>query len=129
MDHINDTTFQVSVKGLFFKDGKILMTLDDGLWEIPGGRIQVGENLLEGLKREILEETGLHCQILDNRPLIVYPGIDPIGRGRLMIFYKINLDSLDFIPSTECQDIKFYSKEEMKELKLPPQLKQLADFL
>ena len=30
-----------------------------GHWSIPGGLLELGESLLEGVKREILEETGL----------------------------------------------------------------------
>ncbi|MBL8030583.1 MAG: NUDIX domain-containing protein [Candidatus Doudnabacteria bacterium] len=29
------------------------------VWDIPGGRIEAGVSLLENLKREVLEETGL----------------------------------------------------------------------
>ena len=33
-----------------------------GHWSIPGGLLELGESLLEGVKREILEETGLTVQ-------------------------------------------------------------------
>ena len=29
------------------------------LWEIPGGRLELGESLVEGVSREVQEETGL----------------------------------------------------------------------
>ncbi len=32
-----------------------------GLWSIPGGVINVGERILEGLAREVLEETGIEA--------------------------------------------------------------------
>ena len=32
-------------------------------WEIPGGQIEVGESLLDGLKREIREEAGIIAEI------------------------------------------------------------------
>ena len=32
--------------------------VQDVLWEIPGGVVEEGENLLDGVKRELLGETG-----------------------------------------------------------------------
>jgi len=36
-----------------------------GAWEIPGGRLNSGENPFEGLKRETKEETELDIEILN----------------------------------------------------------------
>jgi len=33
-------------------------------WETPGGRLEIGEEIINGLKREIKEETGLSVKIL-----------------------------------------------------------------
>ena len=50
----------LSASGLVFKDGKVLLvrTSNRG-WEFPGGVIEQGEDLITGLKREILEESGI----------------------------------------------------------------------
>lgn len=131
MDNSNDNFFQVSVKGLFLnEENKIMMTKEDnGNWEIPGGRIQKGESFIEALKRECLEETGLECEVLDPKPFIVYPATDFESRGRIMVFFKVKFSNLDFKPSSECVEIGFYNKEEIKNLKTPIQIKQLPDYL
>lgn len=131
MDHSNDNMFQVSVKGLFFDEENKLMMVQEknGLWEFPGGRIQKGEQFIDCLKRECLEETGLECEVLDELPYIVYPAIDKEGRGRIMVYFKVKFNTLDFKPSDECVDLKFFSKGEIAQLPTYPQLKQLPNFL
>ena len=36
-----------------------------GLYELPGGHIEYGENIVEGLKREVLEELGMRISVGD----------------------------------------------------------------
>lgn len=55
--------FEVSIKGFILKDEKLLMLEEagKGLWELPGGRIDVGDELVlqeQMLLREIREELG-----------------------------------------------------------------------
>ena len=35
-----------------------------GYWSLPGGVLEVGEKLTDGLSREVLEETGLEVELL-----------------------------------------------------------------
>ncbi len=35
-----------------------------GGWEVPGGKVKVGEDTLHAVHRELMEETGLSCQII-----------------------------------------------------------------
>lgn len=36
-----------------------------GQWSIPGGTLELGETLQQGVARELLEETGLEVRVLD----------------------------------------------------------------
>jgi 8-oxo-dGTP diphosphatase len=36
-----------------------------GEWSIPGGTLELGESLQEGVVRELLEETGIEVRVLD----------------------------------------------------------------
>jgi len=44
--------------------GRILLIqrADNGKWAMPGGALEVGETPAEGVLREALEETGVHCR-------------------------------------------------------------------
>ncbi|KYH30423.1 CTP pyrophosphohydrolase [Clostridium tepidiprofundi DSM 19306] len=55
----------VSVCALIENDqGKILMVKNPVRgWEIPGGQVEVGETLIEALKREVKEESGIDVEI------------------------------------------------------------------
>ena len=46
--------------------GQILLIqrTDNSKWAMPGGALDVGETPAEGVVREVLEETGLHCRVL-----------------------------------------------------------------
>jgi 8-oxo-dGTP pyrophosphatase MutT (NUDIX family) len=41
--------------------GKLLLVrrIDDGYWELPGGRIEVGESAVDAVVREVAEESGI----------------------------------------------------------------------
>jgi mutator protein MutT len=56
----------VAGKAVIRRNGRILLLqrslqsgFDPGRWELPGGKIDLGEDLVEALRREIQEEVGL----------------------------------------------------------------------
>lgn len=51
--------YPVSVKGVVARDGRILLLHNGrGEWELPGGRLEIGESPEHCVVREIVEETG-----------------------------------------------------------------------
>lgn len=58
----------VGVGGVAKQDGSILLVRrskppSEGLWSVPGGRVELGEPLAEAVRREVLEETGLEVEV------------------------------------------------------------------
>ena len=66
-----DNYQKITVAGLLIKDGKVLVIKRArnerylaGMYELPGGKVDFGEQPNDALKREFLEETGLTIQVL-----------------------------------------------------------------
>jgi 8-oxo-dGTP pyrophosphatase MutT (NUDIX family) len=71
--------FPVSIKGVLFSPvGEVILLLNEReQWELPGGRLEQGENSAECLSREIREELALEVEVgspLDCYLFEVIPG-------------------------------------------------------
>jgi 8-oxo-dGTP diphosphatase len=60
----------VGVGGVVIENGRALLIRRGtepllGQWSIPGGTLELGESLQEGVARELLEETGLQVRVLE----------------------------------------------------------------
>ena len=62
-------TPELAVSAAIFRNAEVLLVRRaqapaKDMWTLPGGRVEIGETLVEALKREILEETGLGIEIV-----------------------------------------------------------------
>jgi 8-oxo-dGTP diphosphatase len=79
----------VGVGGVVIADGRALLIRRGseplrGEWSIPGGMLELGETLQQGVARELQEETGLQVRVLDLIEVfdrIVY--VDPPGAASI----------------------------------------------
>ncbi len=58
-----------------------------GEWSIPGGMLELGEKLRDGVRREVLEETGVHVEPGD--VLDVFDNIFQDQQGRTQYHYVL----------------------------------------
>ncbi|RLG61733.1 NUDIX hydrolase [Candidatus Geothermarchaeota archaeon] len=126
----------VAVAALIINDeGEILLIKrgaepGKGLWSIPGGAVELGENLHDALVREVKEETGLDIEPLSF--LDVYEVLDYDDEGRLKYHYVI-IDYLARLkrgvlkPSTDALDARWVSLEEVYSYKLTKSLRSLLE--
>jgi mutator protein MutT len=49
--------------GRYFVTRRLKGTHLEGLWEFPGGKIEAGESLADGLRRELQEELGTEVEV------------------------------------------------------------------
>src|SRR3989338_10310267 len=69
-----EAAWRPSVYGLARNEaGDVLMVKPgwNDQWELPGGGLDLGENVLDALKREFFEETGYRCEVATEAPIHV----------------------------------------------------------
>ena len=85
-----------------FDDGTIMMVgqhrfpLGDYSWEIPEGGVHVGDDVLEGAKRELREETGLEAR--DWRQVLSYQLSNSVSDERGHAFIATGLSQAEAEP-------------------------------
>jgi 8-oxo-dGTP diphosphatase len=90
-----------------------------GHWSIPGGLIELGESLLEGVQREITEETGLHIQpraiveVVD-RIYCEHPGA-PVRYHYVIIDYWCSVLSGEATPASDAADLLWASPADWRD--------------
>lgn len=124
--------YRVSVKGIVIDEqGRILLAREsNGMWDMLGGGLDHGEDPIACLKREIQEETGVTITKVWPEPkyfLTAYKEKNDIYISNVV--YQIELANLDFTPSGECEELRFFSVQEMIELQLPPNMQKLVQDL
>lgn len=120
MKNLVPSVYRVSVKALIIKDSRILLWKSPiWVWWFPGWGNDHGENIFEGLKREINEELNLEVAELSEKPVFISNScINNKWIPVFVIFYKIGLKSFDFTPSDEISEIWYFSLSEIQGLKM-----------
>ena len=111
----------VGVGAVVIEGGRVLLIRRGhapmkGEWSLPGGALEVGETLLEGVRREVREETGL-----DVEPVAMIEVLDRIARdaeGRVQFHYVL-IDYLcrvtggELCCATDATEARWASREEL----------------
>ncbi|KTG10920.1 hypothetical protein AUR64_07010 [Haloprofundus marisrubri] len=102
----------VSLRGVLFgPDSEVLVVRrasDDG-WELPGGRLGSGEPVVEGLQREIEEETNLDPDV--EEPVHTHAWLNDAGRGRFAVYYYCTVDGKTVSLSAEHTEYEWVVRE------------------
>jgi 8-oxo-dGTP pyrophosphatase MutT (NUDIX family) len=113
--NIPDCFYRIGVKALILDDEKrfLLQLENNGFWEFPGGGLDFGENYKECLAREIREEMGLDVISINERPSYFLTTLHSSGQYWVCnVLYETKVKDLNFTPSDECIELKFFTKEE-----------------
>lgn len=110
--------FAVSVKGVLFMGGLVVLLRNErGEWELPGGRLEPGEDPRRCLEREIAEELSVAASaeaILDCWLYEVLP-----GREVVIVSYGCRSDARDLQLSHEHKAVGRFRLDELDTLAMP----------
>jgi 8-oxo-dGTP diphosphatase len=114
------------VGALIFEDGKILLVERGkeplkGYWSIPGGIVETGEKLVEGIRREVAEETGL-----DVEPYFmfeIFERVIPDGEGKaeyhyVLIDYLCRRLSGEATAASDASRVEWVSEQNLREFRI-----------
>lgn len=111
---------RVVTGGLLEKDGKFLLVQENqkickGKWNIPAGKLDENESLIDGAKREIFEETGCKVEITGVLEIIneVLEGVNVV----LFIFDTKIVSEKIKADGKEIENVKWFTYEEILNMK------------
>ena len=84
-----------------------------GKWENPGGKKEIGENIVDTLKREVFEETGIE---VTNYKLLYASAINEKKNPFMIIGFLVTTETEEVKLSSEHIEYKWASIEELMSL-------------
>lgn len=119
-----NTFYRVSVKALIRNDnGEVLVIKEhQDKWELPGGGLDHGESVHEGLRRELIEELGIENDFTEsfNKVVTQYMPSRPdkeLDFWKMSIYFDIKIDGeLLITPTAEITEAKFMHDSVLDEL-------------
>jgi 8-oxo-dGTP diphosphatase len=116
----------VGVGAVAVQNGKILLVRrgrppSEGLWSLPGGRVEWGETLAEAVVREVHEETGLRVKIGDLAGVVERTHLDE-GFHYVILDYFVEVVGDDIRPGGDALEAAWAPLDELDRLDLVPHL-------
>lgn len=115
-----DKMINIIASSCVIDNNKILMVQENksdiqGLWDLPGGKVKINENIKQAAIRETLEETGYNID-LDNI-LLIQNYITNRGVLLIIYFYATLSDSRQVeYRKSEISNVKWFTLEEIKNI-------------
>jgi 8-oxo-dGTP pyrophosphatase MutT (NUDIX family) len=118
--------------------GRLLLTrrVDNGLWVLPGGRLELGETIAQAAVREVREESGIEVVVTGFAGIYTDPGhVIAYDGGEVLQEFVVCLHARRVggdARADECEtsEVRWFSPDELPGLDLHPVMrKRIADVL
>jgi 8-oxo-dGTP diphosphatase len=117
----------VGVGGVVISNGRALLIRRggpplEGRWSIPGGMLEVGETLLEGVRRELAEETGIEVRVGELIEVFERINVDGEGKTRyhfVVVDYLCEALSGQARAGSDVIDVAWATPAELRKYSLP----------
>ena len=86
----------------------------EGFWDIPGGFLDEGEDPLDGLRRELREETGLEVE--PQRFLGIWMdryGGDSTAEATLNLYWAVRVVGGEAAPADDVSELRWFGRDEL----------------
>jgi ADP-ribose pyrophosphatase YjhB (NUDIX family) len=102
----------------------LIRRCDNGHWEPPGGVLELGEDIIEGLRREVAEETGLQVE-----PSALTGVYKNMARGIVALVFRCRQTGGQACTTNETAEIRWATREEVTDLADPAYAVRILDAL
>lgn len=126
----------VGVGGVVIREGRALLIRRGseplkGEWSIPGGMLEIGETLVKGVERELLEETGLTVRVIELIEIFErishakVPNVADVPPARpqyhfVIVDYLCEVVSGAPVAGSDVTDLAFAAEDELSKFSLTP---------
>ncbi len=124
---------KIVVTGFLHENGKVLIarrSMDEqflpGFYELPGGKIDFGEEPTQALKREFMEEVKLKIEVL--QPLQTFAYVSEDGNRHtveIVFMAKLAEQKQQVTLGKDHNDFKWIGKEEIEKFKITNEIKNV----
>ena len=97
---------------------------DNGHWEPPGGILELDEDIADGLRREVAEETGLHVE-----PSALTGVYKNMNRGIVALVFRCRQAGGVLTTGSETAEVRWAARDEVAELADPAYAIRVLDAL
>lgn len=112
--------YPVSIKGIIFINNKIVLLKNEREeWELPGGRIEIGESPEDCVIREIQEELGINCQVDRIIDSWMYNVVEKYVFITTYLCKKTSIDPNIITISNEHKEVRLFTPSEIDDLPMP----------